>query len=337
MLTPPALSADTIIGCVRDAYGLHIGQVTFLPLGADVNTAVYRVDAQDDGTPYLLKLRRGAFDDVAVAVPAFLHAQGIRQVMAPIATATHQLWTSGQGFAWILYPFFEGRNGFEAALSPAHWVALGESLKVVHTTALPPALGQLVPREDYSPRWRAIVKGFDQQIGARAYEDPVAGGLAAFWITKRDEIRAMVNRAEQLGQALQGRAGDFVLCHTDLHAGNVLLGADDELVIVDWDSPIFALKERDLMFVGGGVGGIWNEAHEEAWFYRGYGPTEVDPVALAYYRYERIVVDLAEYGAQIFGSQGSVADRERGLQQVMRGFLPNQVVDIAHHTYQQLP
>jgi spectinomycin phosphotransferase len=122
-----------------------------------------------------------------------------------------------------------------------------------------------------------------------------------------------------------------------LHAGNVLVSANDELAIVDWDNPIVAPKERDLMFVGGGVGGVWNKAQEEALFYQGYGKTEIDPVALGYYRYERIVADIAATCEQIFGMQGSVADREEGLQQLMDQFLPNNVVEIAHRSYRQLP
>ena len=116
MLTPPGLSATTIIGCLHDHYGLRISQVIFLPIGADANSAVYRVDA-DDGTPYFLKLRRGNFDEVTVAVPAFLHAQSIHQVMAPIATTTDQMRVHSHGFDWILYSFFEGQNGYEVALS----------------------------------------------------------------------------------------------------------------------------------------------------------------------------------------------------------------------------
>ncbi len=337
MLTPPALPTDTIIACVRESYGLHIHRATFLPIGADVNTAVYRLDAED-GTPYFLKVRRGDFDEVAVAVPAFLHAQGIRSVMAPLATATRQLWVSGHDFVWILYPFVEGHNGFKAALSDAQWVALGQSLKAVHGSVLPPALARRVPREAYSSRWRDAVKEFDQQVDTHAFDDdPVAGRLAAFWATKRREIRAMVERADQLGRALQQRACPFVLCHTDLHAGNVLLSVNGELAIVDWDDPIFAPMERDLMFVGGGVGAVWDSAHEEAMFYQGYGSTEIDPLALAYYRYERIVADLAAYGLEIFGMQGSVEDREHGLEGLMAQFLPNRVVEIAHRTYQQLP
>lgn len=91
------------------------------------------------------------------------------------------------------------------------------------------------------------------------------------------------------------------------------------------------------MFVGGGVGAVWNAAREAELFYQGYGAVEIDPFALAYYRYERIVADLAAYGSQIFEAQGSVEDREKGVRKVMGAFLPNDVVAIAHQTYQQLP
>ena len=89
MLTKPDISDDTIIACLHDHFGLPTSHVTFLPLGW-VNNALYRVIA-DSGTAYFLKLRRGLFDEVAVAVPAFRHAHGIRQVIAPIATITHTL------------------------------------------------------------------------------------------------------------------------------------------------------------------------------------------------------------------------------------------------------
>src|SRR5437868_225865 len=178
MLIQPPISDDSIIACLRDSFGLRIAHVTFLPIG-DVNSAVYRVTA-DDGTPYFLKLRQGNFNQVTVAVPAFLHAHGIRQVMAPIATTTHNLWVRAHGFDWILYPFFEGTNGFEVALSKTHWMALGASMKAVHTTTLPAELVEYVPREDYSPRLRDSVKAFYKQVQQGSYDDPIAASFAAF-------------------------------------------------------------------------------------------------------------------------------------------------------------
>ena len=83
MLEKPDLRDERIAACLQDTYGLRVVQVTFLPLGADLNTAVYRAVA-DDGTPYFVKLRRGDFDEIAVTLPKFLSDQGIEQIIAPL-------------------------------------------------------------------------------------------------------------------------------------------------------------------------------------------------------------------------------------------------------------
>jgi spectinomycin phosphotransferase len=336
MLTPPDLHSDTIAAQVRAAWGIDVALVTFLPLGADADAAVYRLDSAD-GITYFLKLRRARFDEIAVAAPAFLHGHAAPAVMAPLPATGGALWTSGHGFAWILYPYFDGPNGFARPLSNAQWVTLGKSLRAVHGAVLPAPLAERIPREDYSPRWRDIVVAFSRQVEADHFADPIAERLAVGWRAKQQEIAALVERADELARTLQERELPFVLCHTDLHAGNVLLGVDDELVIVDWDDPLFASKERDLMFFGAGVGAIWDTPREEELFYQGYGPVEIDLVALAYYRYERIVADFASYGMEIFGAQGSAEDRENGVRKVMGQFEPGRVIEIAHRTYQRFP
>jgi spectinomycin phosphotransferase len=44
-----------------------------------------------------------------------------------------------------------------------------------------------------------------------------------------------------------------VLCHADLHTWNVLVDGDGRLWLVDWDEAILAPRERDLMFLVGGI------------------------------------------------------------------------------------
>ena len=43
MLTAPNLKDEEIIACLQNAYGLTVEKITFLPIGADFNTAVYRI------------------------------------------------------------------------------------------------------------------------------------------------------------------------------------------------------------------------------------------------------------------------------------------------------
>jgi spectinomycin phosphotransferase len=83
MLEKPDLQAEKIIACLQAEYQLAVVEVVFLPLGADVNTAVYRVSA-DTGTSYFLKLRRGVFDETSVVLPKWLSEQGIEHIIPPL-------------------------------------------------------------------------------------------------------------------------------------------------------------------------------------------------------------------------------------------------------------
>ena len=139
MLIKPNLKDEEIIACLRDAYGLTIDKVLFLPLGADFNTAVYRVTT-NNGSDYFLKLRSGEFLEASVSVPKYLVDLDIKQVIPPLATKTEQLWTSLASFKAILYPYVEGRNGVEAKLSEDQWAQFGAAIKKLHSTHIPNAL-----------------------------------------------------------------------------------------------------------------------------------------------------------------------------------------------------
>ena len=332
MLEKPDLPDEKIIACLQVEYGLRAAQVTFLPLGADLNTAVYRV-VGDDAVPYFLKLRSGIFDETSVLLPKFLNDRGIPHVIAPLETQTGQLWTNLNAFTVILYPFIEGRDAYKVNLSDRHWIEFGATLRRIHTVVVPPALSRRLQRESYSSQWREVVKIFLARIEFDAFDDPIAAKLAAFLRTRHSEVLDLVERAERLTQALQARPPELVLCHSDLHAGNILIEAGGAFYIVDWDNPIFAPKERDLMFAGGGqFGDARTPQEEESLFYQGYGQTPINPAALAYYRYERIIQDIAVFCEQLFLTNEGGEDREQSLRYLMSNFLPNGTIEIAYQS-----
>jgi spectinomycin phosphotransferase len=329
MLEKPDLQDELIISRLHGEYRLNIAGLTFLPLGADVNTAVYHVVAAD-GAAYFLKLRKGDFDEITVSVPAFLKAQGIQSIIAPLQTRARGRWANLSGYKMILYPFIEGKNGYQVDLSDRHWLEFGAALKSIHSTEVSSELAAMVPRESYSGRWRELVKEYQAQAEKDAFEDPIAAKLAGFMKPKRGEISHLVERADQLSLALQDRSIEFVLCHSDIHAGNILISENDAFYIVDWDNPIYAPKERDLLLIGGNAG--WNDARQVDLFYQGYGETEVDGMALAYYRYERIIQDIAAFCEQLFLTNEGGDDREQSYEYCTGQFLPGHEVEIACQT-----
>src|SRR5690606_38372656 len=126
---------------------------------------------------------------------------------------------------------------------------------------------------------------------------PYQRELAAFWQTRRDEIRRIVERTEALGRMLQHQPPEFVLCHSDIHTANILLDARGELHIVDWDNVLLAPIERDLMFV---VGDDRTQPREANLFLKGYGAAAINRLALAYYRYEWVVQEIGDFGERVF-------------------------------------
>lgn len=332
MLEKPDLPDEVIRTCLQTAYGLSVTDIVFLPLGADLKTAVYRAIASDQ-RPYFVKLRRGAFNETAVTYPQFLHQQGVSQIIPAISTQTGQLWANLEGFTLILYPFVQGKHGYEQDLSDQQWRDLGTALKRVHTIPRPVSFKAHFPQETYTAYWRERVKMFVEHQAEFILAEPVSTELGLFLKAKEDEILHLVQHTEQLAQRLVRQAPEFVVCHADIHAGNVLLDSHNTLFIVDWDTLILAPKERDLMYVGGGQFGSHRTPQEEAaLFYGGYGPAEVDPLAVAYYRYERIIQDIAVECEQIFLSHDGLEDRIQALRYLKANFLPNHVLEIASQT-----
>ena len=90
------------------------------------------------------------------------------------------------------------------------------------------------------------------------------------------------------------------------------------------------------MFIGGGVANVWNKPHEEELFYKGYGKTEVNMTILAYYRHERIVEDIADYGQELLLTTAGGEDRPEMYKQFIAMFEPKGVVDIAFKTDERL-
>jgi spectinomycin phosphotransferase len=65
-------------------------------------------------------------------------------VLAPLRARDGALSVAAGGATLILYPFAEGRNGFEVALAARQWVALGQAMKRIHEAELPSAIARML-------------------------------------------------------------------------------------------------------------------------------------------------------------------------------------------------
>jgi len=329
MREPSELADDTIVGALRASFGIRVTALAFLPVGNDAASWAYRV-LTAQGQAYFLKVRAGAGPMPGAAVPGHLHRHGVPHVLAPLASGAGAPNVLVDGFSLALYPMLDARTGAEGGLSPRQWRQLGVALRQLHAVPLTPELTRMVGREAFRPTRRELIADLDALLTTPAAGDPLARELAGFWRARQGVIDGLVERADALGRHLARLSFPQVLCHADLHTWNVLVDADQQPWIVDWDEAILAPRERDLMFVVGGIGHGLVRPGDTDRFFQGYGRVGIDPGLLAYYRTAWAVQDIAAYGEQVLMMPTLGEETRRAA---VDGFVdlfePGNIVDLA--------
>lgn len=325
-MLPSQPSLNNLIDCLKVNYRLDVKSIIPLSGGADINASLYKAQTPDHS--YFLKLKKGDEKAFSFALMDLLRESGIQEIIPPLKTIDGSSFLQIEDFNLVIFPFIEGVNGFSQKLTGKQWTSFGKALRRVHDFDVPPSLIRGIRKETYSSKWRQLVRLF---YSAPRKESPEKDHLALKFLSIMNRNRAviedLIDRASELSTKVKKIPSKSVLCHSDIHGGNILIKNSEVLYLVDWDDPIMAPKERDLMFIGGGVGNIWNDPQEEASFYKGYGKTEIDNSLLAYYRHERIVQDVAEFTEILLDSRHK--DRVEMLDHFISMFNPNGVVEIA--------
>jgi spectinomycin phosphotransferase len=337
MIIKSPLLDEIIIAGIHEGYGLTVSELEFLPIGNDPDAWVYKVHTPG-GSAYFLKVRRGDLNQPSLSIPRWLRNRGIEQIIAPLPTRSQQLSQPVEvGFHLILYPFIDGDSGMNVGLTDAQWHEFGTLLKNIHATPITPEL-QSVRREKFDPNadnlffWFSQIGTVQAGILHRDGTTPAEHEMTLFWREKHAEIGRILARTEALAAELRAQNLPLALCHADIHTANVMVATDGRLFIIDWDGIMIAPVERDLMFIledkpAGKPTGTDHRKH----FFSGYGATDLNRTALAYYRYEWVVQEIADYAVRVF-LMGNTTEwlRYDALRQFRQLFDPGDVVEAAY-------
>jgi len=285
MREQPSIPEERLRACLQDQYDLIPVTLEFLPRGLDYNSWVYRV-VSEQGASYLLKARSGSLYEPSCFVPNYLRDQGIAPVVAPLPTKSDALWTKLVDWTVIVYPFIDGDTSLKG-MANEQWKEVGAIFKRIHQVIVPAEGFESLRKETFAPteyaRW---VRAFEtQQLHSRGGGSDSERALRTDWVAHQPTIHMVVTALEKLAGMLQSRTFPYVICHADLHPNNLIRDRAGHVFVIDWNDVMLALKERDFIFV--------REPQADA-FFQGYGPAEIDWMALTYYCWERVVTDLIE-------------------------------------------
>lgn len=247
----PPIDHVALLAAVRTAYGLPARALTFVPVG--FASACYTLDCADQSRSFLKLwpgLRLGEPPAVRlhatlVLTRALYDRELYPHVPYPIPTRHGALWADLAGVPFAIAPFLPG-SAPPDPLPPALYEELGRAIAAIHR-ATPDLSDVLPPPETFDLAFEPVLQeGLDAatRIGRQARP-----GLRAFrdWLLPRQH--AIESRLSQL-HGVQTRVrrldGPSVLCHTDIHAENVLVDDQGGLSILDWDGAVVAPPEHDL-------------------------------------------------------------------------------------------
>ena len=300
MIEPLDVADDTLAGWVLRGWGLDAGEPRFMPLGLD--GWAYQVDR------WFLKVRRSVPVPAAWRVPWHLRQRGLTSVVAPLPTSSGSPYLAVEGFSALLYPYVDGSNLWERGLTDPQWTEYGRFLGALHAVDVPDGL----PVE-------AFATTAPDRIEALA--DPAAGSpwVGELWAAHGDDVLRLADETRALAARAAALDAPRVLCHGDIHPGNLLADGAGGLHVVDWDAPIAAPRERDLMFViSEEFGDHPINPAREALFRHGYGRYPVGDALLSYYRCERRLDDIAQFLATVLDPGTSDITRANELHWLRR-------------------
>lgn len=328
MPRPPDPTSQMVSAWLSQHYGLDLTRLDPLNLGLDRAASVYRLQTAG-GVPYFLKVRSDPVHPASLVVPQLLCRMGIPNIIAPVVSGAGHLWEPLGPDSAVLSPFVEGESAVRAGLTPAQWTAFGRTLRAVHDPGVARQLAGQVPLETFELPSLGKVMDVEQALKTHGLEHPAQRALAVVWAEQKATIHGAGQRARRLGQQLQAATFESVLCHSDLHAANIMVSGE-RLFLVDWDSPVLAPPERDLLFVVESPIARRVLPEEETQFFAGYGKQSVNREVLTYFRYERAIQDIGEFGSSLLFDTGrSDSDMWLDLRLFTSLFAPGDILDLA--------
>jgi spectinomycin phosphotransferase len=127
------------------------------------------------------------------------------------------------------------------------------------------------------------------------------------------ELLVYLSHLDILQRDLSRRDRAKVVCHTDIHAGNLMNGSDGSLYILDWENACIGSPEQDLIFFAGDErfwDVFWPHYRSE------YSEACVDPIALEFFFYRRHLEDIADFIIRIKGKNGTDEQDNDDLQEI---------------------
>lgn len=214
-----------------------------------------------------------------------LQAAGIEFIPRVIRTRSNALYFRSEEKVFTLFHTIPGQQTYDFDRADA----FDKTAQIYQASARFPH-PEMFHRETFAVRF---TEGYRKQVEQFFLETPATSEAAeaiAFLSPHRRFITACADRIEQIAGQCQDIQVPFYLTHSDL-TGNVMVSDLGKQWIIDFDEAAFGPIERDgFIMIPRGEYDLWLSV-----IHRYFPHYETQHVFLAYYFYERFIMDMGEF------------------------------------------
>jgi spectinomycin phosphotransferase len=152
-------------------------------------------------------------------------------------------------YAVTVWPFVEGESGSDGSYESANdRRQMGRILGRLHaaTDRVPVALPR---KDDFAVPSRealaAAIRDLDRPWASGPFAEPARQLLRG----SASDVERRFREYDELASQLRGTSESWVITHGEPHSANVIRDVRGGLQLVDWDTTLFAPRERDLRMV----------------------------------------------------------------------------------------
>ncbi len=310
MENKPTKKTEVFLHAIRSGYGIEVDTLQFLLRGWGGDC--YAAETKK-GERYFLKIHDDAtYMGTAATLRNFylplmdqLNTKRILpHIPHPIKTLDDEFKMGVGSKELVLTNFIEAELVGFGHLPDHILVRLAEAVGVLHNSR-----AQIEIEHPFTEQFEIsfaadLVRSFEKLAAVTAKDSLGTKLLRQTLLPNQGEVLAALQYLNDLKAQVKEIKKPMVICHTDLHGGNLMTDDQGNLYILDWENALIAPPEHDLFFFASD-GRFW-ELFLPA-YKRQFGPASIEVDILRFYYYRRTLEDIAGFVLRILQGEGEEA------------------------------
>ena len=317
-----AFDKTELLQHLSTAYALPLQSITFFPEGED---SYGYIVFSETGEKYFAKASTAVPDTCLQIASLLRHRCNISGVVAPLKTRDDRLSIPWKDFQVSLFPFIEGKSRWDlwkigADFTDTELSKAGALLATIHEYPTTIAPNHLTRAKYDLPLRNELYGVLDASAKKIPFQNPYQKQLLEALAAHRSLILETLDRYDELGRSAVAAQTSFVVTHGDPTPGNLILNAQSQLYLIDWDGVSLGPPERDLVAFTGERFDVVLES---------YLKNRRNGVALyidifGFYIYEWTLNEIRDYGTKILSKNKDTQQNEYDWESLQDYLPPNQ-------------